>query len=458
MNCLSLRRFLSLLAVCLLSFPFTDVRATSPSFFLDQNPKPTRHLIICVDGVGFSTIEKMRAEGKFPSFRNPARMIAPFPTLTNVAMTEILGPVGATEAAGYEDNFYDVGSNKMRGGLLDRFNNKRFIDGTFRELFDYHPSAIKSGLGYALPPLSTYLEAVSDLVRLKQKFKSSSEPVFFAYLGSTDSLSHLGGESMVRSFLSMLDDFIDDEVKKGGGQVRVSIFSDHGNHYRKYKRVSIKAPLRQAGFRLHSKIKDARSVVLPQFGLIGSALLFTKSVNESRLAQVTGNIRGVDFAAFEEDGLVWITNRNGRAFIERQDGKYRYVSQGGDPFGLIPLVQQMKTDGRADKDSFIAQSDWFAVTIDGPRPDVVRRVYEGLTENIQNRANVIVSFEDGYYSGSYALDIFAFLQATHGNVMREQSFGFAMTTANDLPKYLAAGDTWAAIGSPELDHEKLAGK
>jgi hypothetical protein len=458
MNLSSLRRLIALIAILVFVFPSGTVRATSSSFLLDQTPKPPRHLIICVDGVGFSTIEKMRAEGKFRSFRSPARMLAPFPTLTNVSMTEILGPVGATDAAGYEDNFYDVGANKMRGGLLDRFNNRRFIDGTFRELFDYHPSAIKSGLGYALPPFSTYLEALSDLVRLKQKFRSSSEPVFFAYLGSTDSLSHLGGEGMVRSFLSMLDDFIDDEVKKGDGQVKVSIFSDHGNHYRKYKRVSIKAPLRRAGFRLESKIKDARSVVLPQFGLIGSALLFTNRLNEARLAQVTGNTHGVDFAAYEEDGLVWIANRNGRAFIERQNGKFRYVSQGGDPFGFLPLIEKMKKDGRADADGFIAQSDWFAVTIDGPRPDVIRRVYEGLTENIKNPANVIVSFEDGYYLGSYALDIFAFLQATHGNVMREQSFGFVMNTANDLPKYLAAGEMWAAIGSPVLGDEKVAGK
>ncbi len=456
MNCFPFRHRLALIIVFLLIFPSSAVRATSLS--LDQSPGPTRHLIICVDGVGYSTIEKMRAEGKFRAFRNPARMIAPFPTLTNVAMTEILGPAGASDAPGYEDNFYDVSSNKMRGGLLDRFNSKRFIDGTFRELFDYHPSAIKSGLGYALPPLSTYLEALSDLVRLKQKFKSSSEPVFFAYLGSTDSLSHLGGEGMVRSFLSMLDDFIDDEVRKSGGQVKVSIFSDHGNHYRKYKRVSIKAPLRRAGFRLQSKIKDERSVVLPQFGLIGSALLFTKAENESKLAQVTASIRGVDFAAFEENGLVWVVGRNGLAFIEKKNREFRYVARVGDPFGLIPIIELLTKNGRADANDYISQNDWFAATSEGPRPDVVRRVYEGLTKNIRNRANVIVSFEDGYYSGSFAMDIFAFLEATHGNVMREQSFGFAMTTAEDLPKYLAAGEMWSSLGSPALGDDKLAGK
>ncbi|MBV9958023.1 MAG: hypothetical protein JO360_06350, partial [Acidobacteria bacterium] len=207
-----------------------SVRAEVPAREVEP---ATRHLIICVDGVGFSTLEKLRAEGKFGDFRQPSRMIAPFPTLTNVSMSEILEPAGASDAAGYEDSFYDAEGNRLRGGLLDRFNNGKFIKGTFRELFDYHPSAIKSGLGYALPPVSTYVEALTDLVRLKQKFNSSREPVFFAYIGSTDSLAHLGGERMVRSFLSLLDESLKEIIR--GGRVEVTVFSDHGNHYRKYK-------------------------------------------------------------------------------------------------------------------------------------------------------------------------------------------------------------------------------
>src|SRR5688572_25387726 len=34
-----------------------------------------RHVIICIDGVGISTINKMRAEGHFKIFHPPSRMI-----------------------------------------------------------------------------------------------------------------------------------------------------------------------------------------------------------------------------------------------------------------------------------------------------------------------------------------------------------------------------------------------
>jgi hypothetical protein len=451
---LFLKRIFVLLFICTIFFKSANSQILSSITPLADKTQAEKHLIICVDGVGFSTIEKMRAEGRFQVFGKPARMIAPFPTLTNVAMTEILAPAGAVEAAGYEDNFYDAQGNRMRGGLLDRFNNKRFINGTFRELFDYHPSAIKSGLGYALPPVSTYLEALSDLIRLKQKINSSKEQVFFAYLGSTDSLSHLGGERMVKSFLSMLEKSVSEIVRESDVRVQVTLFSDHGNHYRNYKRVSLKSTLRRAGFKLESRIKDERSVVLPQFGLIGCALLFTRDANEARLAQLTIGIRGVDFAVYEKDGVVHVLGKSGAAVIERRGEKFRYRLESGDPLGLKDAFEKLKREGKADAEGFISDADWFAATSEGARPDVVRRVYTGATEYVRNRANVILSFEDGYYSGSYALDIFAFLQATHGNVMREQSFGFVMKTGTELPAYLRASEMWAAIGSPVLLAEK----
>jgi hypothetical protein len=80
----------------------------------------------------------------------------------------------------------------------------------------------------------------------------------------------------------------------------------------------------------------------------------------------------------------------------------------------------------------------------------VRRVYAGTGGEVGNPANVLVSFRDGYYSGSSTLDIFAFLRATHGNLGREQSFGFVMSTGRSLPPFVRAGDLWRALGSPAL--------
>ena len=408
-----------------------------------------RHVIICVDGVGISTITKMRASGHFKSFQRPSHMISTFPSLTNAALSKILEPAGATMTGGYEDNFFDTDANRMRGGILDRFRSGRFVRGTFRELFDYHPSALKSGLGYAAPPLSTYIESQSDLVRLRQKAKNSRQAVFFAYTGATDSLAHLGGEPLLRNFLEGLDQTVEEIVRDSKTPVVVTIFSDHGNSFRKYHRVALKDPLRQAGFNLVNKIKDDHSVVLPQFGLVGSAVLFTRDKNEERLSEVLAPLKGVDFVAYEADGIVHVSNRRGNATIEKRGDEYRYSAKKGDPLDLLAFTQQT-ANHQNGAGGFIKDEDWFAFTRNTARPDVVKRLFEGVTQGVLNRANVIVNLEDGYYTGSSLLDTFTILQATHGNIGPEQSYGFVMSTTTELPAYIRAGDLWEALGSAEL--------
>src|SRR5687767_1227530 len=200
------------------------VLTLTPARFLGQErQQPERHIIICVDGVGISTINKLRASGHFKMFRAPSRMISTFPSLTNQAISTILQPAGARTALGHEDNYFDLQANKMRGGVFDRLRGDKFVDGTFRELFDYHPSAIKSGLGYAAPPLSTYLESLSDLIRLRQKARNTRQPVFFGYTGATDSLAHVGGETLLRNFLEGLDDTVEDIVRDSKTPVVVTI-------------------------------------------------------------------------------------------------------------------------------------------------------------------------------------------------------------------------------------------
>lgn len=411
--------------------------------------QPIRHIVICVDGVGISTISKLRSEGHFKMFRAPSRMITTFPSLTNQAISTVLRPVGAKPANGHEDSYFDVGANRMRGGVVDRLRGDRFVHGTFREMFDYHPSAIKSGLGYAAPPVSTYFESLSDLIRLSQKAKDNDEPVFFAYTGATDSLAHLGGERFLRSFLKKLDSSVESIINNSKEPIVVTIFSDHGNDFRKYRRVKLKSPLRRAGFRIESKIKDQRSVVIPQFGLIGAAVLFTDEANEQRLASITAAVKGVDFAAFEREGIVYLVSSEGQATIEKRGTDYRYRAVKGDPLQLLPVIEALATRTKTT-DGFFSDAAWFDATRESNRPDAINRIYEGLTSGVANQANVIVNFEDGYYSGSALLDVFAVLQATHGNLGPQQSFGFVMSTEKELVPYIRAQDLWAAIGSPVL--------
>ena len=121
-----------------------------------------------------------------------------------------------------------------------------------------------------------------------------------------------------------------------------------------------------------------------------------------------------------------------QATIEKRGHGYRYLAVTGDPLDLIPITQQTASHANGG-DRFINDEDWFALTRSGSRPDAVRRVFEAATGGVLNQANVIVNLEDGYYTGSSLLDTFTILQATHGNIGQEQSYGFVMSTAGELP-------------------------
>ena len=243
-------------------------------------------------------------------------------------------------------------------------------------------------------------------------------------------------------------------ARESKGPLTITIFSDHGNHFTKYRRVSLKSALKRACFKIEKHIKDDRSIVFPQFGLVGSAVLFTKAANKPRLARVAAGVEGVDFASYENEGVVYVFSQEGEAAIEKRGQRYRYDMVKGDPLGLLAVTRTLTAKGLFDSDSFASDSDWFAATAAEARPDVVRRLFEGATAGVRNRASVIVNLKDGYYTGSALFDVFTVLQATHGNIGQEQSLGFVMSTTRDLPSYVRAEDVWGAIGSPQLRKAK----
>ncbi len=422
-----------------------------PSGHLEAQEPGTgrRHLIICVDGLPFFTLEKMCARGQFAIFRKPARLIAPFPSLTNTGVVEVLKPLGVSEARGYEDYYYDPVRDRMRGGLFARFRRATFIDGTFRKAFDYHPSPVAMNLEYAVPPLSPWIDARRTLSQIRRNFRKSDAPTYLAYLGATDALAHVGGERMLRNVLSALDDMCRDIVLSAGGQVDVTVFSDHGNQFVRQRKTDLRRRLESAGFKPGGDLKKEGAVVQPCYGLVGSAVLYAEERKKSKLAAAAAGAEGVDFATYLQGDVVHMVTRAGQATIEQRGPWYRYGAHLGDPLALEPVLRSLAAAGRMREDGFVADADLFGATAEHEYPDALRRLWEGMTNHVVHPASVIVSLKDGYYEGSALLDLFAVLQSAHGNLRRNQSEGVLMTTRCDLPEFVRAADAWSLISKPD---------
>src|SRR5262245_40946786 len=393
-----------------------------------------RRLVIVLDGVPYQTIAELRAEGRFRRFKNPARMISMFPSLTNVAMIELLQ---AADSPGYEDHYYDRDQNRLLGAIQDRLNGGKFIKSSFRNTFDYHAPAFKGSLAYVAAPVGTIAVAHLDISAFRKSFREfcdeSDSPLFVAYIGETDSLAHLGGREPLKALLRSLDSVIEELIAESGGRLEVEMFSDHGNNYAEYTEVKLNDAINSAGFRTEKTLKDANSVVLPKYGLVGASTLFTYPENRARLAEVCAKTRGVDFAVYQSgEDVIELTGTRGRARVSRAGDRFKYEDVGGDLLGLAPIVAELKARGAMDAGGFASREDWWHATISHRYVDPLRRLFDGFNKYVRNRADVIVSYEDGYMLGSPFLSLFAEMVATHGNLRRGETEGFAISTRQEL--------------------------
>jgi hypothetical protein len=400
-----------------------------------------RRLVLVLDGVPYRTIAELRAEGRFKTFRDPARMITTFPSLTNMGMIEILQ---TEDSPGYEDHYYDREQNRLLGNIQNRLQGGRFIHGTFRETFDYHAPAFKGALAYVAAPGGAKFVAQLDLAAFREAFETSTSPLFVGYIGETDSLAHLGGEDALKTFLRTLDRALGELIadsERRGARLDVEMFSDHGNNYAAYRHVNLNEAIDQAGFVTEKSLRSARSVVLPKYGLVGSSVLFTARENRARLAEVCAEAEGVDLAVYpSDDGVIELVSRRGRARLFRRDDRYRYQDLQGDPLALGEIFAAMKTHGVVDGDGFADREDWWQATRRHRYVDPLRRLFDGFEKHVKNRADVIVSYEDGYELGSPFLSFFARIRATHGNLLRGESEGFAISTRQSLESEVRGRD------------------
>jgi hypothetical protein len=414
------------LVACCLILPLNSWRTVATA----SNPIKPHRLILVLDGVPYQTIADLCAEGRFKRFKDPARMISTFPSSTNPAMVEILH---AEDAPGYEDQYYDRARNRLVGGIQDRVRGEKFIRGTYRETFDYHASAFGGALAYVAAPLSTLLAAHFDLVACKRAFRHARTPLFVGYLGATDSLTHLGGESAIKAYLRTLDRAVEELVAESNGTLEVEMFSDHGNRYDRYRHVKLNDALQRAGFVTEKSLNNERSVVLPKYGLVGSAQLFTWPDNKVKVAETCAATEGVDFALYyQADNSLALVSQRGRARLAQAGDRFKYEDLGGDPLRLNGIIEALRAAGQLDAEGFASRENWYRATVQHEYVDPLRRLFDGFNTNVKNRADVIVSFEDGWLIGSPFMSAMAVMRATHGNLRRGETQGFAMSTRQAL--------------------------
>ena len=378
-----------------------------------------RRLLLCLDGVPHKLIEGERSRGLFDSFKAPTRLLSPFPTMTNVALSAMLG---ATPPAGYESLYFDRKARELRGGI------SKYVG---RRTPDKVPSSYMDELDYQEPLPFEFLIYVApekvwraDMQRFRERFRAAPQNRdYFAFLKATDGLLHAQGPARLAVALESLDKILKEIRSYCGDETEIVMFSDHGMNLEENRRIPLASTLQRRGFK----------VVIPAFGLCSYAAVYCQNQDViPEVARASAEVKGVDFAVFKDRDEAVVESARGQARIEHEAAtdSYRYVMVSGDPLQLSSFPN-----------TFAGDATWFERTAGHRYPNALANIYKSIfTPRVKHTADVLISMDDGYYYGMTAFGRFVRLRATHGNALQASSNAFLMSTHRQFPTYVRADD------------------
>ena len=389
-----------------------------------NNHNRPRRLLLCLDGVPHKIIEASKSRGLFDGFGPPTRLLSPFPTMTNVALSAMFG---ASPPAGYESLYFDRSAGELRGGI------RKYLG---RRTPDKIPSSYMDDLDYQEPLPFEFLIYVApekvwraDMQRFRERFRVAPQTRdYFAFLKATDGLLHAQGPDRLSVALESLDKILREIQSYCGRETEIVMFSDHGMNLEENRRVDLKSTMERRGFQ----------VVIPAFGLCSYAAVYSRDDQRiPEMATALAEITGVDFAVYKDGNEVIVDSDRGRARIEyeQDSNSFRYSSVTGDPLELGKFYSGFTTD-----------QEWLETTAGHRYPDAVANIYKSLfTSRVKHTADILVSLKDGYYYGWSPFGRFVRLAATHGNALQSSSNAFLMSTHRQLPAYVRADDAKALL-------------
>ncbi|MBA3440460.1 MAG: alkaline phosphatase family protein [Pyrinomonadaceae bacterium] len=409
-----------------------------------------RRLLLCLDGVPHEIVAAVKGRGLFDGFGEPAQMLSPFPTMTNVALSTMLG---ASAPLGYESLYFDRTAGSLRGGV-SKYIGRRTPDkipSSYVDELDYQEPLHCEFLVYVAP--EKVLQA--DFNRFHQSFLAAPPTKdFFAFLKATDGLLHIRGRHRLEVALEVLDQILRDIRVRDGDGTEIVLFSDHGMNLVENRRVHLQTHLRRAGYQMAERLERnaRRRIAVPAFGLCGYVALYCADEEAAAsVAHALTGLEGVDFAVHADgESAVMVKGEGGVARIHRTQSEpsagnrlaisYRYEQVTGDPLHLAAVLGKLSVEGLLDQCGCASDEAWYKHTADHIYPDVLANLYDALhAPRVRHTADVLVSLHDGYYYGSSVFSRMARLVATHGNALRPSTTAFLMSTHRKFPPYVRAG-------------------
>jgi hypothetical protein len=402
-----------------------DHRLESLAYDDDQDGHPDRiyplsnysndqvpHLIILLDSIPFQPLADACAQGDFPWFDPPQKVIAPFPSLTEICYSDLLH---CPPLPGVIDQYWEPRAGR-HNGLFERAAGHYQ---PWERRLDYHSDFLEQGLAYLRPRVWHAVE----VERVRQTFNRSADRVTICYVTSASGMMCRYGRQGLREILDDLRQLCLQILHERHGAVKISVLADHGHNLTPSKNLHLDALLTAAGFHPADSIKSDKDVVVEINGLVTYAGIHTRQ--PAQVADALLKHDQVEFTMYMEGDAVLLRSAHASARIDFREGRVRYTPIAGDPLDYAPILEQLK--GKMSTDGDATDDDWFAATKDHNYPDAPRRIWDAFHTRAVHTPTLMITLKDGYCAGLESFSKMIDMQSTHGGLNQLNTATFVMT-------------------------------
>ncbi len=401
-----------------------------------------KRLILAIDGVSYRdvkalqegvtltnhfgrTVQRQAFAGFFPVSRN----VSTFPSVSDVAWTDILGD---QPLPGYQRTYFDCNQNLQvaLNGVASTMEYEQQMDWQMQSTFD-------RAQGYLFPGKVFKIE-VRELIKSFLEAKGDGEN-FYGLIRATDDAQHVAGH--IFPLMSELDEKLRELCAtykaREGRDLEILILSDHGNnHAGSGKRVQVRSFLKKAGYRIAKTIQGPKDVVLPTAGIESWVEIHNVSTETERLAALLCQLKGVEILTAQDpkqaNRFIVMNAKGERAGIEWNSPKnsFRYATESGDPIGYLPVVVALAKNNQLDADGFATADAWMAATLTHHYPLAPERIVRGHLQAAQNPASILISLSNDYVHAGWLVKMASHLMksgGTHGGLDDINSNGIVLS-------------------------------
>lgn len=388
------------------------------------------HLIVLLDSIPFERVAARYEAGDFRWMDAPQKVIAPFPSLTELCYSDLLH---APPLPGMVDTFYTRENGQHSG-----WKRVGGFEEPWERRLDYHASMSEQGLAYLNPRPWHAVE----MERVRRALDASPDRICIAYVTSA---SGMMCKYAARGCEEILDDVRQlclQVLYERQGAVKISLIADHGHNLVESTNVHLDEVLKRAGFRPGDAIRDNDDVVLELNGLVTYAGVHTRQ--PARVAAALVARDEVELAMYQDGEAVVVRDRAGSARIECRQGRLRYVPVNRDVLGYAAVAERLAAEGKAP-DGFVADDDWFAATVDHPWPDAPRRIWDAFHGRAASHPEVMLSMRDGSCAGLASFEKLIRMASTHGGLNQVNSATFVMTMTGRTSRPMRTRDVLGVL-------------